>query len=31
MMGMPLRAALEMVASLDARYQWREMDGVVVF
>jgi len=31
MTGMPLRVALDMLASLDARYEWREMDGVVVF
>jgi hypothetical protein len=31
MTGMPLRTALEMLASLDARYEWREMDGVIVF
>jgi hypothetical protein len=29
--GMPLRTALELLEGLDARYEWREMDGVVVF
>lgn len=29
--GMPLRSALELLEGLDARYEWREMDGVIVF
>jgi hypothetical protein len=29
--GMPLGLALEAIASLDPRFNWREMDGVIVF
>ena len=28
--GMPLRQALDVLVALDPRYQWREMDGVIV-
>ncbi len=29
--GMPLKSALQLLVALDPRYEWREMDGVVVF
>jgi hypothetical protein len=29
--GMPLKVALEAIGSLDPRFEWRDMDGVIVF